>query len=420
MIIAAVVVRVKGWKLQKKIWQTAVILGAAAVCGLLAGISGESEQGVQDEGFHRNEWGKGDYHREMEITVDELLYRHPYVVRIPEQKLTEREEKEFLAAAEKEILEEFSGENASVNEIRHRIFIRDSYQDGRVQAEWSFEPYDIVDVSGEILTKELPEKGEDMRAFVRLECGASENRMEFGFRVLPPQLNETESFLILLEKMMESQAERKGEKSFLLPQNVGGYIVSWRKKGEYLPEKIFLLGCVIAALILYLERSRKQELQKKRAGQLLIEYPEMVSKLTLLLGAGMTVKRAFCRIAFSYREKRKKQQTGLCIVCEEMLITCHEMESGVGEERAYERFGERCGLESYRKLGNILSQNLRKGGTAMTVLLEKEVENAFEERKSAAKRYGEEAGTKLLFPMILMLGMIMAILIVPAVMAFQM
>ncbi len=134
----------------------------------------------------------------------------------------------------------------------------------------------------------------------------------------------------------------------------------------------------------------------------------------------MTVKRAFCRIAFSYREKRKKQQTGLCIVCEEMLITCHEMESGVGEERAYERFGERCGLESYRKLGNILSQNLRKGGTAMTVLLEKEVENAFEERKSAAKRYGEEAGTKLLFPMILMLGMIMAILIVPAVMAFQM
>ncbi len=34
------------------------------------------------------------------------------------------------------------------------------------------------------------------------------------------------------------------------------------------------------------------------------------------------------------------------------------------------------------------------------------------------KRYGEEAGTKLLFPMMLMLGIVMVILL-PAVLAFQ-
>ena len=39
--------------------------------------------------------------------------------------------------------------------------------------------------------------------------------------------------------------------------------------------------------------------------------------------------------------------------------------------------------------------------------------------KHAAKRYGEEAGTKLLFPMMLMLGIVMVILLVPAVLAFQ-
>ena len=53
------------------------------------------------------------------------------------------------------------------------------------------------------------------------------------------------------------------------------------------------------------------------------------------------------------------------------------------------------------------------------VLLEQEAQNAFEERKHAAKRYGEEAGTKLLFPMMLMLGIVMVILLVPAVLAFQ-
>jgi hypothetical protein len=37
-----------------------------------------------------------------------------------------------------------------------------------------------------------------------------------------------------------------------------------------------------------------------------------------------------------------------------------------------------------------------------------------------AKRLGEEAGTKLLFPMILMLGIVMVIVIVPAMTGFTM
>ena len=42
-----------------------------------------------------------------------------------------------------------------------------------------------------------------------------------------------------------------------------------------------------------------------------------------------------------------------------------------------------------------------------------------EERKNQIKRKGEEAGTKLLFPMMLMLGMVMILVIVPACFAFQ-
>ena len=45
----------------------------------------------------------------------------------------------------------------------------------------------------------------------------------------------------------------------------------------------------------------------------------------------------------------------------------------------------------------------------MAALLEQEAEEAFEERKNSAKKLGEEAGTKLLFPMLLMLGIVIAI-----------
>jgi tight adherence protein C len=51
-------------------------------------------------------------------------------------------------------------------------------------------------------------------------------------------------------------------------------------------------------------------------------------------------------------------------------------------------------------------------------LLSKEAELAMEQRKNLAKRLGEEAGTKLLLPMMLMLSIIMVLIIVPALIKF--
>ena len=47
-----------------------------------------------------------------------------------------------------------------------------------------------------------------------------------------------------------------------------------------------------------------------------------------------------------------------------------------------------------------------------------QAENGMEERKSLARKLGEEAGTKLLLPMMLMLILVVVILMVPAVLAF--
>ena len=55
----------------------------------------------------------------------------------------------------------------------------------------------------------------------------------------------------------------------------------------------------------------------------------------------------------------------------------------------------------------------------LTRLLEQEAEDAFEERKSMARKLGEEAGTKMLFPMILMLGAVMLILAFPAMRSME-
>ena len=52
-------------------------------------------------------------------------------------------------------------------------------------------------------------------------------------------------------------------------------------------------------------------------------------------------------------------------------------------------------------------------------MLKTEAIQAQEEQKAHAKRAGEEAGTKLLLPMFLMLAVVLVIVIVPAFLSVQ-
>ena len=94
------------------------------------------------------------------------------------------------------------------------------------------------------------------------------------------------------------------------------------------------------------------------------------------------------------------------------------MQRGVAEADAYENFGRRCQETCYVKLGAVLAQHLKKGSKGLGEFLETEAINALEERRQMVQKMGEEAGTKLLLPMMLMLILVLVILMVPAVMSF--
>ena len=55
----------------------------------------------------------------------------------------------------------------------------------------------------------------------------------------------------------------------------------------------------------------------------------------------------------------------------------------------------------------------------LNMWLDREATEAFEERKNRAKELGEEAGTKLLFPMLMMLLVVLIIVMVPAFISFR-
>lgn len=400
---------------KKMLW----VLSASA---LLAGIAFLTERGesclVNGSRLERNENGGGDYEAYLTFSAGELG-DFSYTVTVPEQRLTKEEEEAFLKAAGEEIRNEFPGENESAECIRGAVCIRGSYQEGRVLAEWNFDNYELMDYDGNVIGTEIPREGVSVNAEVELQCGDSVVWEEMAFRVFPAVADDETELLAQVRGEVLRRSQETGAKYLILPDTVGAYALTWREEGSNTAWEILLFGVMLTVLLPVLERSRQREREKKRMDLLESEYPEIVSKMALLLGAGMTPLAAWKKIVSAYEAKRGTGKQKKMPAYEEMLIVCHEIESGVGEQRAYEEFGNRCGVRCYRRFANILAQNLRKGGSGLACMLETEAENSFEERKRTAKKYGEEASTKLLAPMLLMLGIVIVILAVPAIATFQ-
>ena len=62
---------------------------------------------------------------------------------------------------------------------------------------------------------------------------------------------------------------------------------------------------------------------------------------------------------------------------------------------------------------------MAKGTREGRVLMNHMEQEAFRQRIDQAKKEGEEASTRLLFPMIVLLGMVMLLVMFPAIVRFQ-
>ena len=156
------------------------------------------------------------------------------------------------------------------------------------------------------------------------------------------------------------------------------------------------------------ERECLEKEGEARQEELALAYPSFLARLTLLAQTGMPIRQIFARLS--------KEKNG--VVYEEVRRTFREMESGMTQTEALERFGKRTRLPQYKKCAALLAQNIRRGTGELITALGQESENAFEEQKAAARRKAEEAQTKLLFPMLLMLSVVMILILVPAWLSF--
>ncbi|MBQ6094587.1 MAG: type II secretion system F family protein [Lachnospiraceae bacterium] len=162
---------------------------------------------------------------------------------------------------------------------------------------------------------------------------------------------------------------------------------------------LFLLTLAASIGTFFLTDKDLGDQMKKRKDLLMMGYPNFVHSLALYLIAGMTIRGAFSELG---------KTNDLA------LRTVREIGAGQSEVTAYERFGKRAGVREYVKLSTLLCQNLKKGNSTLLARLEEEAMLSAESRIQSGKRLGEEAGTKLLIPMVMMLAIVMLIIMVPA------
>lgn len=395
---------------------------AAAILGLLAGAMEAQDSPYLGEGqIRKGEPGEGERALEFNLGLESETEETelPYKVIVEERRLSEQELEQVFAQAKEEIDTSFLNGNASLDCVTEDVVMRLNLVNGLVDASWQLDNYDVVSAEGEIDEAYVEKKGTLVAAEVTLTCQEQVQIYVFSFCVYPREKSVTEQLLEQLQQSVEEEELNHGEKEILqLPDKLSDYHLTWGEKPSTSSYALLMLGVAAAAGVTCAKRAEQTKQYEKRQRQMLRDYPDIVSQLSLLTGAGMTGRAAVEKIACAYQqglEKTGKKREAY----EELCIMYRELQDGVGEQRAYEHWASRCGLQEYRRLVSLLTQNLNKGSRGLVQLLEQEVAWSYTNRRNLAKQYGEEASTKLLIPMMMMLGVVLAILMIPAAMSIQ-
>ena len=451
------------------------------VCSALAAVLflQQYQEGVREikQGISRSD-REGEAREETFVARMEDGTRVEVPVEIFSRELSIEEKQELLDQAQQEFEQTYLGENDSENAVTEDLKFASRYVDGQVMAVYeSSQPQYLWD-DGTVHPDTLAQTGETEPVKITVNFTCQDMQMEYVCYVTLRQKTSTvenDENAGIQNAVKEQETASRTQQTFQLPDTVDGQKVTWRKTVDYRPLFLPVVGIVLIICIQQKPLQDKKKGQKLREKELLREYPTMVMQMSLLMGAGMTAVTAWERIAGRYDQRntvlpkhvqyskgytqnnvndkstvsleenvqygniskyRKgmpnagqtvqripiRAQTGRCVkvprYLEEMRITSREIRDGGSVRRSWEAFGNRIGLASYRKFVSLLIQNMDKGTKDTAFLLGQEAELVIEEQKNRARRLGEEAGTKLLFPMLMMLMVILAVIMIPAMMSF--
>ena len=395
-------------KQKKKLLLTACVGGVLSVIWLAASLISRDPL----TSLIRPENGKGDRKEKLEVWIGEEPYSMEVTVR--ERPKTEAETAEELQKAEDGMEILFLGENQDLEHITEKVNMPSVYPGTDIAIQWYLNSWEYISVDGTVKNEGFT-RAEQVEVTAVLSLEDQTVSWDRTVWVCPLENPDDKALIRILSWKMED-TQKEDTETVELPEQAAGKSIMWYPEKDHTWLMLAgLTACAVCAMMLGQQKEEEKALAE-REKRMKLAYPDIVSRLSLYMGAGISSRKAWERIAAGYRNRTSGPVNE---AYEEMCTTLYEMQNGVPESIAYEKFGARCRLPSYLKLGALLSQNLRKGTRNLSALLEEESREAFENRKAYAKKLGEECESRLLFPMLLMLLTILVMVMYPAVTSFQ-
>lgn len=362
----------------------------------------------------REKAGNGSKKVSLEVSVSDLD-KETIEIMVPEQVYTLEQLEEKMEEAKAYVAANYLGENLSEEQVEYPLNLMEYIPDSAIMVAWNIWDEHLVHKDGSLKNAAIATQGEWCQITANLFYGEYSRQLHFQIRVLPKKQWSGEDWKrALQEAVIQAGEENPTGEQMHLPDTVREEPVYYWKPMKETKPVVLILGIVIMVALWIGFDSDLGKKKKARDTQMLVDYPELVHKFTLLLSAGMTISGAWGKIGMEYEKKRRQGEKEKRYAYEEWLFTWKELENGVTQVKALEHFGQRAGLMPYLKFSTMMATNARKGSQGLLELLEYEAMDLFENRKQTTKRIAEEASTKLLLPMIIMLILVMLIIMAPA------
>ena len=176
--------------------------------------------------------------------------------------------------------------------------------------------------------------------------------------------------------------------------------------GVVLPMAVCFAGSALYGYIPYDNLRSKAE---KRQEEIDLGFPNAISKIALLVTAGMNIVKAI--------EETARSDDSL--MCRELRLTLKEMNQGATVQGAFLRLQCRCNNKYLDKMVTIVTKSYVSGNANLASDLKGINDECWLDKKHNARRMGEKIQNKLFVPTMLMFVGILVVIVVPAMSGFN-
>lgn len=359
----------------------------------------------------RSEKNDTEYSIQIENKTGE---KEQVTINVAKKQFTKEQIEKIFNKRKKELIKKVLGENESTNKVNQNINLITDIGEEKISVSWNISDSSIIGYDG-VLSKKISKEGEIVTLTATMILGKITQDYSFAVHVFPPV--ERNDMGEKLQKYVDEN--QKYKKQVKLPNQIDGVDVKYGNITSDISGYLLVIGVFISIALFFLKDVDLKKEADKRNQQMLNDYPEIVSKILLYYGAGLSIKWTVERIVKGYEEEKKNNKKMYRYAYEELSMCLIKMKSGISEISAINQYGKRCKLHCYVKLAGLIEQNMRRGTKELSMVLKSELREAMNDKKNNMLKNGGQISTKLLGPMVVMLIISIVIIMVPAFMSMD-